>query len=973
MKINNKWALALVPLVLAGCKDDIEQPRGPVAESGDDVRFMISNNLQSRTVYAEPWAEKDIQAIYWGNYVTEDEYVNIYCPDNPERGFARYKITPKAETEQDRNHASAIVKMDEIGVQWGEKKPYTFYSFYPADKAEIIDNSNPSSSTILATVETGQSPRVYKQRYNNSEGNFSDLASFKAYNNANYPLDASGKGTVTGDPNTIFGMPDMRAAVMVAKSERTVDQYGEDVPLLYNVLADVFDVTINGPVTPNSLGGNAANGDDIPLDFIKIQGVTIEAVDLTKTVSGAAPDPKNPGDYQTADDLPITGQFELNMADGTINKESISGNATVQMQLSMTEKDDKGNDAVYYPTLYVRSGSTLPVNDKAIDHLRVRAFLIPGQITTQNMNRLRIHLQTDCGDFYQMLENDGNFQGGKGEIYPVKLGYFKVPGASFDLKRWIGQLNPNIYLSELSIPGAWHAANSDYQGNVTMQDLYNNGIRAFEVHTEAGTTKMKVGGDMVNDLFDSSTATEFFDAQFNSTSATTRTFTPSGDEPTNPTDEETQGAFGSGWSVNGTRYYGRRTVTVKGTVSYSENYEYYKAPRFWLPLKRTSGDTSTLLSDAIMSLAQNMNEDGLMVVEMGMNSAPSSMTIDCTRRVTESKTYSVTAEIQAYQYATRSGYIGNYTYTWVNVFEPTEAAWNAIDFTGVEPVESTQEVSGSSTVNINKGQIWSIAVRSCLERLKGQINPKTNKEYVYSGTLNRFTTIGDVQGQVIIKVNTNVINSDNGDNEDVTYWGTETPALFSRWIDGSGKEPLTINLKWKSPIEPYSGKDAAGKEIPDQSEDALRWCFTELDNLSGYNTTVQDRKNAIVAMNEAAAANYKGGLHRTFYETSLGGYTNGSATADNCKDLAKQLNTYALTRITNPTRQAVPLGFVFMNYAIVPSDGTESDYNSAALIRAIINNNRAFLLNRADANESKPAAGDNTNSYFNNNNQNPLK
>ena len=126
-------------------------------------------------------------------------------------------------------------------------------------------------------------------------------------------------------------------------------------------------------------------------------------------------------------------------------------------------------------------------------------------------------------------------------------------------------------------------------------------------------------------------------------------------------------------------------------------------------------------------------------------------------------------------------------------------------------------------------------------------------------------------------------------------------------------------------------------------------------------------------MNTIAAQNYAGGLHRTFYESAIGGYTGGanSPTAADCQDCAQQLNTFALSRITNPTRQAVPLGLVFMNY-VIPPTGEESTYNSAALIRAIINNNKAFILNRRSSQDT-PAVENNVNSHFNNNTNNPLK
>lgn len=128
-------------------------------------------------------------------------------------------------------------------------------------------------------------------------------------------------------------------------------------------------------------------------------------------------------------------------------------------------------------------------------------------------------------------------------------------------------------------------------------------------------------------------------------------------------------------------------------------------------------------------------------------------------------------------------------------------------------------------------------------------------------------------------------------------------------------------------------------------------------------------------MNNIAYSNYIEGKHRTFYESMIGGYDSKQSEA--YKYVAKTLNTHALERITNPTRNSVPLGFVFMNYAIAPKKAgstteEEDGYNSAALIRAIINNNKAFLLNRASGTPA-PNVEESTNSHFNNNSQNPLK
>ena len=749
-----------------------------------------------------------------------------------------------------------------------------------------------------------------------------ELESFKTYNEANYNPSGS---IATGGAKTIYGMPDMNAAVMVAQKTMAAEDFGKDVPLQFKVLADVLDITLNGPVRPNTLNT------DSEAQFIQIQAVTIEVVTPQENNS-TDKDGKPITDvskFETDNSVLISGSFDLNMADGTVS--NISGNSTVQLQTSMSNADG----GVYYPTLFVRK-DTQSSAYADLDHLRLRAFLIPGQITGSNLNKLRVHLQTNCGDFYQMLENDGKFV--TGNIYPVKFGFFKVRGADFDLKAWIGQLNPNIFISELSIPGAWHAANSSYQGNHSLQEMYDAGVRAFEVHTKNGTN-LRQAGNMGSD-FDLSSTTDNFEEPF----IRTNTGSPSINNVTDVTIGTTESGS---WNINGTTYSYRRTATgTAGTVEIKTVTDAYTVPKFWLRLYRTQDTNETEpLSTAISNLHSVMNESGIIFLEVGMDSQQNVSNVPYRSLTTTTVTATKTdVSVSGYEYS-------NYRNTFYNSIYD----WAAPDMTGAQETTDTQ-TTANGTFTLNGKEAWAIAVRSCFENLAGQ-------NIIYDGVLNRFTTIAQVKGKIIAKVNT------NDEYNEVSYaWGTNTPSLFSRWIDGSAKTPLTINLKWKSPVAPYM----PSTEEPDSDPDALRWCFSELDNIIGYGSSLKERQDAIVEMNRIAAQNYKGGLHRTFYESAIGGYV--SDNSDPYGAVAKSLNTFALSRITNPTREAVPLGLVFMNF-VIPPTGQESEYNSAALIRAIINNNKAFLLNRADIDTPTQLSKveDKTNSNFTNTTQNPLK
>ena len=63
--MNYKWILAFAPLIMVGCEDKIYEPEVPIASSGDDVLFSISNSPSSRTMYQDDWEETESQKIFW--------------------------------------------------------------------------------------------------------------------------------------------------------------------------------------------------------------------------------------------------------------------------------------------------------------------------------------------------------------------------------------------------------------------------------------------------------------------------------------------------------------------------------------------------------------------------------------------------------------------------------------------------------------------------------------------------------------------------------------------------------------------------------------------------------------------------------------------------------------------------------------------------------------------------------------------
>lgn len=468
--MNKTLYLIAAGLLLASCSEKEFEPAVPTDKEGSDVTFLIGNSSpESRTMYAaDGWESEDAksQTIFWGDYlktlndgngttIKGNDQIRIFCAQaTAGRQVATYDVTPDPAGS---NVAQSVTRTagQSYGVQWGAPAEHTFYAFYPATHCET-SFSGGQEGVITAQVEAGQSPVTYKVVRGTTT---------VANNALKWLGETANMGSaVPADITTIYGQPDMSAAVMAAKTTVTAADNGKPVSLNFSVLADVLDLTINGPITPNNLLGNNVTTDPSqwsPRDYVHIQNVTIESI------SGKL----------------ISGNFTLNLtnynAQGVTGQQVkvINGNNTVQIKTTQVT-----NDGVYTPLLHIRSEE-----GNEVDKLRLRAFLLPGQVT--NLSDLKVTVETDCGVYTQNLGDQAVV---KGQIHRVKLPFFQQPGMSFDFTKWIGQLNDKIYLTELSLPGTFASYSFGATGSSQFQTLnitqqYDSGIRAFQLN--ASVTK----------------------------------------------------------------------------------------------------------------------------------------------------------------------------------------------------------------------------------------------------------------------------------------------------------------------------------------------------------------------------------------------------------------------------------------------------------------------------------------------------
>lgn len=114
--------------------------------------------------------------------------------------------------------------------------------------------------------------------------------------------------------------------------------------------------------------------------------------------------------------------------------------------------------------------------------LNVRAFMIPNP----KVKSLKVKVATSAAQTLTKTLNMANFK--NSQIHFAKLPKINASNLQFDYKIWLSQLDPNIYLSEISMPGSAltfsYKLSKDYQKTQTL-DLtkqFENGIRVFQFH-----------------------------------------------------------------------------------------------------------------------------------------------------------------------------------------------------------------------------------------------------------------------------------------------------------------------------------------------------------------------------------------------------------------------------------------------------------------------------------------------------------
>ena len=84
-----------------------------------------------------------------------------------------------------------------------------------------------------------------------------------------------------------------------------------------------------------------------------------------------------------------------------------------------------------------------------------------------------------------------------GQIHEIILTKgFNVTGVwTYDQSNWISTIPRNVYIADLSLPGAWYCTDGNYQSTTDLSVQYSKGIRAFNIDCRL-TYKSGTSGDM---------------------------------------------------------------------------------------------------------------------------------------------------------------------------------------------------------------------------------------------------------------------------------------------------------------------------------------------------------------------------------------------------------------------------------------------------------------------------------------------
>ena len=452
------YALLAMALFVGSCEDELDfgsdnnkSTTPATIVSGGEIVFGASAAKKStRTIYGNPFDSNDDKKndkieLQW----VVDDCVQIASPESAgvANGVAEYKVTSVTNSEEgDRPSAATLQPTGAAGLQWndvGEGAEYNFYAVYPS--VNQLKKSIPASVAETCGLTADGKLKGYLP---NTQTVTLDTEKSEGY-------------------NYVF-KPNMDYAYMVAAEEYFIPELNSNGEPLNEDQDVTIDLNFSSIVTALKFTIKAG---EISLG---IENVGTKATEITVTDLTLFSD--------SGEEL--CGAFECDFSNLDFKtNNTYSGFNQVTMDLGNEGCKLSSKNGSITTTFFM-----LPINGgytkgdlKLIIHYYVND--VPQTMTAKLGVDIPVSEMTYINNLtMKSLVTEGN----------------EVISSS-----WFQALNPNIYVSQVSIPVAgnvfasqtYGAPANNYQQNATLSDLWNMGVRGFEIVTQSAAS---VGGSLKN-------------------------------------------------------------------------------------------------------------------------------------------------------------------------------------------------------------------------------------------------------------------------------------------------------------------------------------------------------------------------------------------------------------------------------------------------------------------------------------------
>lgn len=257
----------------------------------------------------------------------------------------------------------------------------------------------------------------------------------------------------------------------------------------------------------------------------------------------------------------------------------------------------------------------------------------------------------------------------------------------------------------------------------------------------------------------------------------------------------------------------------------------------------------------------------------------------------------------------------------------------------------------SSQGSIFETEYGNVTPKNVLDEIASMLSENASTLKLYTNAITSNTTVNDVLGKMIVKVNVNT-----NDTNFLSY-NTIPNTLISEGSLASVDKYITGDI-----VRGVFNQMQTAKMYWNKSASDLTYYYHHAQRTTNSGTvtgvpTIDERKAAITSIITQSSGIYQNGAHNGWFQLGIGGFIKNSSGDENHAAVATSLNPYLLDAInakmdTDPS----PVGIVLMNYCTDDAtNGTKG--KGQALVNAIIKMNAKFRLNR---NPDKPEWPDNT-------------